>query len=125
MDTGMYSKDHWVEEYNIQRKFLEGKVAEWNDENIVIMVRTTPSIQMVMINWNRLAFMYMVSVIAHHFLKEVEIINEIAIKIREDLVSENFQYGVQKFFWRNDNGELFDSRSFLYGKSTLNKYIES
>ena len=89
MDTGMYSKDHWVEEYNIQRKFLEGKVAEWNNENIVIMVRTTPSIQMVMINWNRLAFMYMVSVIAHHFLKKVEIINEIAIKIREDLVSEN------------------------------------
>ena len=59
------------------------------------------------------------AVIAYYFLKEAEVINGTATQIRADLGSENsFVYGIQVFFWRNDNDEFSGSRSFQYGKST-------
>ena len=43
------------------------------------------------------------AVIAYYFLKEVEVINGTATKIRADLGSENsYVYGIQMFFRRND-----------------------
>ena len=44
------------------------------------------------------------ALIAYYFLKEVEVINGIATKIRADLKSENsYVYDIQTFFRRNDN----------------------
>ena len=64
------------------------------------------------------------AVTAYYFLKEVEVINGTATKIRADLGSENFYvYGIQKFFRRNDNNEFSGNRSFQYGKSTSNQRI--
>ena len=66
------------------------------------------------------------AVIAYYFLKEVEVINGTATKIRADLGSENsYVYGIQTFFRRNDNDEFSGNRSFQYGKSTSNQRIES
>ena len=62
------------------------------------------------------------AVIAYYFLKEAEVINGTATKIRADLGSENsYVYGIQTFFRRNDNDEFFGNRSFQYGKSTSNQ----
>ena len=64
------------------------------------------------------------AVIGYYFLKEVEVINGTATKIRADLGSENsYVYGIQKFFRRNDNDEFSGNRRFQYGKSTLNQRI--
>ena len=64
------------------------------------------------------------AIIAYYFLKEVEVINGTATKIRADLGSENsYVYGIQTFFRRND--EFSGNRSFQYGKSTSNPRIES
>ena len=66
------------------------------------------------------------AVIAYYFLKEVEVINRTANKIRADLGSENsYVYGIQTFFRRNDNDEFSGRRSFQYGKSTSNQRIET
>ena len=66
------------------------------------------------------------AVIAYYFLKEVEVINGTATKIRADLGSENsYVYGIQTFFRRNDNDKFSGNRSFQYGKSTSNQRIES
>ena len=65
-------------------------------------------------------------VIAYYFLKEVEVINGTATKIRADLGSENsYVYGIQTFCRRNDNDEFSGNRSFQYSKSTSNQRIES
>ena len=66
------------------------------------------------------------AVITYYFLKEVEVINRTATKIRADLGSENsYVNGIQTFFRRNDNDEFSGNRSFQYGKSTSNQRIES
>ena len=66
------------------------------------------------------------AVIAYYFLKEVAVINGTATKIRADLGSENsYVYGIQTFFWRNDNDDFSGNRSFEYDKSISNQHIES
>ena len=61
------------------------------------------------------------AIIASYFLKEVEVINGAATKIRADPGSENsYVYGIQTLFRRNDNVEFSGNRSFQYDKSTSN-----
>ena len=59
---------------------------------------------------------------AYYFLKEVEVINGTATKIRADLGSENsYVYGIQTFFWGKYNDEFSGNRSFQYGNQPQTK----